>query len=291
MWQYFLFAAKLILDFRGDNLWGAKIYDQSSYERPEFILMPQGKNSSYIVLCDPHLGEVQKLRAQGYQKIIAYLMEPRSIKPGLYEYVERHLEDFDLILTFDEALLLKYPEHFRFIHAAVPNFIQHQAIHPKTKLCSAVFGKTDYTDGHRLRKEIAVKLRSYFDVCKTDETPRTDWKDAFINDFCFSVAVENSRARHYFTEKILDCFRAGTIPIYWGCPSIGEFFDEEGIITFSTLEELEGILKNLSFEEYEKRRAAVYRNFELAKKYPAINFKDRPSDACAVDCVWRLCFP
>jgi hypothetical protein len=65
---------------------------------------------------------------------------------------------------------------------------------------------------------------------------------------------------------LIDCFITGTIPIYWGCPSIGNFFDSGGIITFDSLEQLDGIINNLD-GEYEKRIESVKRNFDLCKKY------------------------
>ena len=34
----------------------------------------------------------------------------------------------------------------------------------------------------------------------------------------------------YFTEKLLDCFLTRTVPVYWGCPDIYEYFDLDGII-------------------------------------------------------------
>lgn len=34
----------------------------------------------------------------------------------------------------------------------------------------------------------------------------------------------------YFTEKILDCFTTGTIPIYQGAPDIGDYCNAEGIV-------------------------------------------------------------
>ena len=49
----------------------------------------------------------------------------------------------------------------------------------------------------------------------------------------FSIAIENSRNGCYFTEKILDCFTTRTVPIYWGCPDIGDYFDMNVIITFN----------------------------------------------------------
>jgi hypothetical protein len=62
--------------------------------------------------------------------------------------------------------------------------------------------------------------------------------------------MENCKKDYYFTEKLIDCFRTKTIPIYWGCPSIGTFFDVNGILTFNTVEELKSILLNLTNEYY-----------------------------------------
>ena len=41
---------------------------------------------------------------------------------------------------------------------------------------------------------------------------------------------------------------AKTIPVYWGAPSIGKFFDSTGIIQFDSLENLDTILKRIESE-------------------------------------------
>ena len=41
----------------------------------------------------------------------------------------------------------------------------------------------------------------------------------------FSVAIENT-----FSEKILDCFLTGTVPIYLGATNLRSIFDIGGII-------------------------------------------------------------
>ena len=42
-------------------------------------------------------------------------------------------------------------------------------------------------------------------------------KEDGLCDYMFSVAIENSN--QYFSEKLLDCFLTGTIPIYYATPS------------------------------------------------------------------------
>ena len=53
----------------------------------------------------------------------------------------------------------------------------------------------------------------------------------------------------------------GTIPIYWGCPSIGDFFDLDGIITFDSLDELDYILGSLTPELYMEKLESINNNF------------------------------
>lgn len=53
------------------------------------------------------------------------------------------------------------------------------------------------------------------------------FKDDALFPYKFSIAIENSSQENYFTEKINDCFLTWSIPIYWGCPNISEYFPEE----------------------------------------------------------------
>ena len=52
-----------------------------------------------------------------------------------------------------------------------------------------------------------------------------DSKADGLAPFRFSVIIENVRERNYFTEKLVDAILCETVPIYWGCPNIGDFID------------------------------------------------------------------
>ena len=58
-------------------------------------------------------------------------------------------------------------------------------------------------------------------------------KEDGLCDYMFSVAIENGEYETYFTEKILDCFATGTIPVYLRAPDIENHFNMDGIITLS----------------------------------------------------------
>jgi len=81
----------------------------------------------------------------------------------------------------------------------------------------------------------------------------------------FHIAVENVRHNNWYTEKIGDAFASKTIPIYWGCPNIGDYFDERGIICFETKEELIDIINNLTPEVYYNMKFYIDINYELVK--------------------------
>lgn len=76
-------------------------------------------------------------------------------------------------------------------------------------------------------KEIDSGGRSYNNL--TDGKPVTN-KRKFQEEYKFSLAFENSTYKGYATEKIIQAWMAGTIPIYWGDPSIGEQFNEKAFI-------------------------------------------------------------
>jgi hypothetical protein len=76
----------------------------------------------------------------------------------------------------------------------------------------------------------------------------------------YSIAIENSQHDHYWTEKIADCFLAGTVPIYWGAPNIRDYFPAEAMIVLDTLDPREAariIKAEATKEGYEKRLPAL----------------------------------
>jgi len=56
-------------------------------------------------------------------------------------------------------------------------------------------------------------------------------KNEVLSRHKFAICYENARDMPgYITEKIFDCFFAGTIPIYWGAPNIKDFVPENAFI-------------------------------------------------------------
>jgi hypothetical protein len=56
-----------------------------------------------------------------------------------------------------------------------------------------------------------------------------------FNKYKFILCFENSYQNGYVTEKIFNCFFAGTIPIYMGAPNILDYFSESCFINVNNI--------------------------------------------------------
>ena len=119
--------------------------------------------------------------------------------------------------------------------------------------------------GHKLRGEVTPLLQKPHPFHLNFPQQRIESKVDLFRNAMFHLTIENSRYTNYITEKVIDCFMSYTIPIYWGCPNIGDYFDSNGIITFQAPEELEQILNTLTPEIYQSKLASITRNYEIAK--------------------------
>lgn len=202
---------------------------------------------------------------------IGWLREPRCLWPHHYEQAPAVVDKFSFILTYCKHLL-KLPG-FRFVpYGGIWIDRQHWGMRDKTKLVSMLYGSKLSTDGHKLRHSVADAVGSNFDVDyyghrgqSTTYGPKT--KLLVLGDYMFSIVGETCRESNLFTEILLDCFAVGTIPIFWGVPNIGAYFNINGMLVFETVPELLLILDRLSVDLYRAMSAAARENLALAEHY------------------------
>ena len=82
----------------------------------------------------------------------------------------------------------------------------------------------------RTRNRFVERLRAYKPVAsggrfKNNVGGPVSDKLAFISQYKFNVAFENSTYPGYSTEKLLQAMLAATVPIYWGDPHVGRDFN------------------------------------------------------------------
>jgi len=161
----------------------------------------------------------------------AWLYESKFIVPGptadVLSHTDWYLDNFDLIFTHDQEILA-LSDKCKFVPAN-GIWIEEPKMYHKSKLVSMISSNKLMTDGHRERLNWVERLRSQLDLYGRGFNS-IDSKESGLCDYMFSVTIENGCYSSYFTEKILDCFATGTIPIYLGSPDIGDFFNLDGII-------------------------------------------------------------
>ncbi len=205
--------------------------------------------------------------------LIGWLIEPPVIKPHCYytDNWEKFEEYYDYVFTYDEKLIARNPDKFKLLpFGAVWISPENCMIYPKNKVVegvvhgglpvSMVASNKKYAPGHILRHEImgqnwnvGANPSKWIDFYGTGSAEAFTGKGEFphtkegrllpFKDYPFSIVIENCQMKNYFTDKLLDCFACGTVPIYWGAPNINEYFKD--VITFNTIEELEQILTHL----------------------------------------------
>ena len=141
-------------------------------------------------------------------------------------------------------------------------------------LCGALSGKLGYSVRHTIwnhRKNIPAKLNFYsstrFPIPGEQLLPDDDKIHLFKS--MYSVVVESSSEPNYFSEKLIDCLITKTIPIYWGCPNISDFFDTSYWINPQRI-----LTTEYTETYYKENLEKINYNFEKAKQH-CVNFVDR----------------
>ena len=199
---------------------------------------------------------------------IAWLLEPRVIDSRTYGLITSIEDKFDYILTYDTELLKRGDKYIKYVVAQSRVNDEDSKIHNKSKMVSMIASYKTISNGHKYRHEIFRNLHNkhQFDMWGSGYR-RFDSKRDPLKDYYFSISVMNSKIDNFFTEVLVDNFRLGTVPIFWGCPNIGEYFDERGIITFDTIEELDNILSNLTIKDYTDRLEFIQKNLIISNNY------------------------
>lgn len=193
---------------------------------------------------------------------IAWLVEPKSIFPFTYEDIIENEHKFDYIFTHDEDLLNRSDKYKLLIMGQSRIEDKDAQIYPKTKTVSMIASHKMITEGHKLRHQVKGDIDRY-----GHDYINFDSKLDPLKDYMFSICIMNSRVNNFFTEVLTDPIRTGAIPIFWGCPNIGNFFDKRGIIEFSTLDELYTILPTLTKEKYRSMLPFAYKNLLMSNNY------------------------
>ena len=205
------------------------------------------------------------------ERKIAWVCESRAIfhmSAIPRDLWEKHLLDisnaYDVVYTSERSIVGKYPNiKFAFAGSNLP-WVRDVGVHNKTKNCSLIGSPKKYAFGHALRHHFADKFKDKIDLfggvagSKRLGSKPFEGKEEALNDYRFSLIIENDKYETYYTEKLTDAFATGTIPVYWGTPDIGNYFNHEGIIELTPDFDIDSLTEEL----YNSKLDAVSDNFE-----------------------------
>ena len=202
---------------------------------------------------------------------VAWLLEPPALWTWPYEFVAKNRKAFMSILTYDQRLLSSGDTRFKFCpHGGSWVGWDSWNVYPKTKDVCMIMSDKNITVGQTLRHEIYDEMGNMIDFYGTGVDRPFDRVFDVLKDYRYCVVVESISMDHYFTEKLIDPLSVGTIPIYWGCPSIVDFFDRAGILAFQNTEQLFRmieVIKKAEGADYDARRQVIELNLERAMTF------------------------
>jgi hypothetical protein len=223
------------------------------------------------------------------------LNEPNELF-GLHTFAKNNYQAFSAIMSWDEEMLGELTNYVLFPHGETNldlEYINSFETNPKREFgVTFLSGVLAMLEGHKLRQRILDKENEinipknwwrtlddfdhergqrpgYFEtkIGPNGNPIEGDGKKQVWNtNKMFHVAVENSKHKHYFTDKILDCFGTKTLPIYWGAPNMGDWYDERGVIYFNDENELVEIINKLTPDDYYSRLPYIENNYKLVKE-------------------------
>jgi hypothetical protein len=195
---------------------------------------------------------------------IAWCLESVPIVPDVYNKIISLEHKFDYIFTFHPELLARNPNKYKFTTTG-GTWVDPKMwnLYQKSKPISIIASHKAMSYGHRMRHDI-IRMTAGLDVFGRGYRPIVNKIDA-LRDYMYTIVILNNKIDNYFTEALMDAFATGTVPIFWGCPNIGNFFNTDGIIRFNDIEEFKTI--KLSTADFKSRAAAIAENMELARKY------------------------
>lgn len=212
-------------------------FDFESRENIKLFLNQSGTCDLTIILGFAPLGSWVRCRKQNIHKVV---VEPWH-EGIFYRYVRKHAGYFAEVHTPHEFLdedprvetlegNLDYHYEYDWDQLRDQRFPKQGK---KSRLISSIMSAKSDLPGHNERRKFLDALCLEFpELVRYGRGTEQELsrKKFGLDDFKYSVAMENSFQLNYFTEKIYDPFLSWTVPIYWGAPNIGEFFPSRSFI-------------------------------------------------------------
>lgn len=214
------------------------------------------------------------INSKSKYKIMVWV-EPEELQPLRNKIIE-YAKHFDYILTYDEVLLNSVDNTVLLEYGT--SWIDWSNYEFRKEFnISTVCGNKRQLPGHRLRhvlwgrqNEIHTPKKFFFskgayNLKKPNTLELVGRKEEMFNSM-FHICIENVGKNYFFTEKLIDSFVTKTIPIYLGCPNIGNYFNTKGMFVVDNINNIINICNNITENDYTNRLLYIEENYEKAIK-------------------------
>ncbi len=223
---------------------------------------------TYIVVWNkPSFLNAKTLSRFSSKKMILFMWEPPVVQKELYS--AQFLSQFKRVYTWDDDLV-DNKKFFKFYYPVLTPMLTDLPSFEQRKLLTQISSRKKSKHEKELYTARLSVIKFFQDLPEGDfefyghgwgkEPYRhylgtTDNKLETLKNYRFSICYENMRdVKGYITEKIFDCFAAGTIPIYWGASNITDFIPKECFIdrrNFNTFEEVYHHIQTMDQDTYQ----------------------------------------
>ena len=158
---------------------------------------------------------------------------------------------------------------------------------PKSKGLSTVISQKLRTEGAKARRDFVMKLKEHFgdrlDIYSNklednrlnvfgESAKSTPYKWDAVAPYKYVLSIENSYAPHWWTNHLFDAFLAGAYPIFYGHPSVFDYFPKDSLTLIDINDvpaSIATIEKVIAENYYEKNLKAIWeaRRLVLEKYY------------------------
>jgi len=202
------------------------------------------------------------------------------------EIIKEHPEAYTHLLTFFPDLLNLPNAHY---FMGCTSFVEPtKDIHKKFGISTVMSGRMNLP-GHKLRREFFDRQYEVlppldFYLGTHNALPEglyskgirlsAEKKDKIIVfDRMFHVTFGSYKMWGFFSEKLIDCFITMTVPVFWGCSNIDEFFNTDGIIIIDNVDEAIDACNSLTVRDYYRRMDALKDNYERGLEYYSYEYQ------------------
>ncbi|APE42693.1 hypothetical protein BOO69_04085 [Sulfitobacter alexandrii] len=192
-------------------------------------------------------------------RVSVMVVEPAVIHRRHLRLLRLTWRRFHRVLCHDDALLAAIPNGVMlpFGTSWIPD---PQAVRTeKERHMSLIASAKRDTEGHLLRHAMVDMVRHEglsVEILGRGYAPFAEKSDG-LAPYRFSVVIENIRERNYFTEKIVDAVLCETVPIYWGCPNIGDFMDTGGMVICEDASQMKAAIRAADDALYQRLAPAL----------------------------------